>query len=93
MFIFSTHHLVLSKIMFLSMPIHLTGVSCPLLKFFSPYQVLHNFSTGVLLEVVLPCPSFLTECFRLGSPSLYSFLESIQPRKVLWFHSFAKEAT
>ena len=39
------------------------------------------------------CPSFLTECFRPYSPSLYSFLEFVQPLKVLWFHSFAKEAT
>ena len=43
----------------------LTGVSCPLLKLFSSYQVLHNFSTGVLLEFVLPCSSFLTECSQI----------------------------
>ena len=42
---------------------HLTEVLCPLLKFFSSYQVLHNFSTGVLPEVVFPCSSFLTSVF------------------------------
>ena len=38
-----------------------------LLKFFSPYQVLHPFSTGVLHKVVLPCSSLLMECFQLHS--------------------------
>ena len=37
--------------------------------------------------------SFLTECFRLCSPSLYSFLEFVQPLKVIWIHSFVKGAT
>ena len=106
----------------LFMLIHLTGVSCPLFKFFSSYQVSHLFSTGVLSEFDLscslfisfqpeclhlllvhcnpflmsvnlqgsrnvPCSSFLTECFQPRSAPLYSLL------KVLWFHSFVKEAT
>ena len=102
MFIFSTHHLVLSKIMFLSMPIHLTGVSFPLLKFFSPYQVLHNFLTGVLsiyilrfnLEVFFRnvlCPSLLTECFRLCSPSLYSFLNLFNLSRLFGFTRLSKK--
>ena len=33
--------------------IHLTGVLCHLFKFFSSYQVLHLFSTGVLPEFFL----------------------------------------
>ena len=45
----------------LSCAYHLTGVLCPLVKFFSPYQVLHLFSTGVLSEFVLLRSSFLTE--------------------------------
>ena len=81
------------KIMFFLLLIHLTGVLCPLLKFFSSYQVLHPFSIGVLPEFVLPCSSFLTECFQLRSSSLYSFFQFPQPPKVLWFHSFVKEAT
>ena len=46
--------------------IHLTGVSCPLFKFFSSYQVLHLFSTGMLSEFDLPCALFILfqpECF------------------------------
>ena len=41
----------------------------------------------------VPCSSFLTECFQLCSSSLYSFFQFVQPLKVLWFHSFVKEAT
>ena len=41
----------------------------------------------------VPCSSFLTECFQLCSSPLYSFFQFIQPLKVLWFHSFVKEAT
>ena len=39
--------------------IHLTGVLCHLSKFFSSYQVLHLFSTGVLSEffILIPCPA------------------------------------
>ena len=40
--------------------IHLTGVLCHLFKFFSSYQVLHLFSTGVLSEFVLPCSLFIS---------------------------------
>ena len=40
--------------------IHLTGVLCHLFKFFSSYQVLHLFSTGVLLEFVLPHSLFIS---------------------------------
>ena len=47
----------------------------------------------ILLYLVLTCSSFLTECFQFCSSPLYSFLEVVQPRKVHWFHSFAKEAT
>ena len=61
----------------LFMLILVTGVSCPLLKFFSSYQVLYHFSTGVLTEVVLPCSSLLTECFQLHLSPLYSFLEMV----------------
>ena len=144
----------------LFMLIHLTGVSCPLFKFFSSYQVLHLFSTGVLSEFDIPCSlfisfqpewfqfllvhcahhsqlcnlqgshgvpcfSFLPVCFhipfdplsscsiffnlqRFSQCSLFLFdngvfstlfifvaflLSFVQPRKVLWFHSFVKEAT
>ena len=42
------------------MLIHLTGVLCHLFKFFSSYQVLHLFSTGVLSEFVLPCSLFIS---------------------------------
>ena len=65
--------------------------------------LLYLVLTGVVSIYILPfnlkvfrnvlCPSFLTECFRPCSPSLYSFLEFVQPRKVLWFHSFVREAT
>ena len=37
------------------------------------------------------CPSFLTECFRPSSPSLYSLLEFVQPRKVLGFTYWSKK--
>ena len=40
--------------------IHLTGVLCHLFKFFSSYQVLHLFSTGVLSEFVLPYSLFIS---------------------------------
>ena len=40
--------------------IHLTEVLCHLFKFFSSYQVLHLFSTGVLSEFVLPCSLFIS---------------------------------
>ena len=39
--------------------IHLTEVLCHLFKFFSSYQVLHLFSTGVLSEFDLPCSLFI----------------------------------
>ena len=45
-------HFVKDHVLFVL--IHLTGVSCPLLKFFSPYLVLYHFSTGVLFEFGLP---------------------------------------
>ena len=38
--------------------IHLTGVSCLLLKFYSSYQAVYHFSIEVLSEFVLPCSSF-----------------------------------
>ena len=44
------------KIIFFPLLIHLTGALCSLLKFFSPYQALHLFSTRVLSEI------FLTSC-------------------------------
>ena len=44
----------------LFMLIHLTGVLCHLFKFFSSYQVLHLFSTGVLSEFDLPCSLFIS---------------------------------
>ena len=40
--------------------IQLTGVLRHLFKFFSSYQVLHLFSTGVLSEFVLPCSLFIS---------------------------------
>ena len=40
--------------------IHLIGVSCHLFKFFSSYQVLHLFSTGVMSEFVLPRSLFIS---------------------------------
>ena len=52
----STNHLVLSRSCNFSFLIRLTGVSCPLFKFFSSCQVLPPFSTGVLSEIFLtPC--------------------------------------
>ena len=89
---FFSHHLELwGSCSF--MLIHLTGVLCPLLKFFSSYQVSYHFSTGVLPEFVLPCSSFQMECFQLRSSLLYSFFPVVQPLVGLWFHSFVKEAT
>ena len=49
--------------------IHLTGVVHPLFKFFSSYQVLHLFSTGVLSEFDLPCSLFI-----LFQPEWFQFL-------------------
>ena len=43
----STHLLVLSGSCSFFLLIHITGVLCPLLKFFSPYEVFHLVSTGV----------------------------------------------
>ena len=57
------------------------------------YHVLPPFSTEGLSEFVLPCSSFLTECFQPCSSSLYSFFQFVRPRKVLWFHLFVKETT
>ena len=49
-------------------------------------------SIGVLPEVVLPCPSFLTECFQLHSFPLYSFFhEFVQPLKVRGFTRLSKK--
>ena len=79
------------NIMFFPLLIHLTGVLCPLLKFFSSYQVSYHFSTGVLPEFVLPCSSFLTECFQLCSSSLVSFFHFAQPLKVHGFTRLSKK--
>ena len=49
--------------------IHLTEVLCHLFKFFSSYQVLHLFSTGVLSEFDLPCSLFI-----LFQPEWFQFL-------------------
>ena len=66
---------------FLFMLINLTGVLCPLLKFFSSYQVLHLFSTGVLSEIFLtPCaillivPEAVCCWFRQVSSHLVKFM-------------------
>ena len=40
--------------------IQLTEVLCHLFKFFSSYQVLHLFSTGVLFEFDRPCSLFIS---------------------------------
>ena len=40
--------------------IHLTRVLCHIFHFFSSYQVLHLFTTGVLSEFVLPCSLFIS---------------------------------
>ena len=60
--------------------IHLTGVSCPLFKFFSSYPVLHLFSTRVLSKFVLPCSLFIS-----FQPEWFNPFLSI----VLVIHSFA----
>ena len=74
--------------------IHLSGVLCPLLRFFSSYQVLHLFSTGVLSEFVLPYSFFSQRSvFQLLPPPLLSFFLFVQPLKVIHFHSFVKGAT
>ena len=49
--------------------IHLTEVLCHLFKFFSSYQVLHLFSTGVLSEFDRPCSLFI-----LFQPEWFQFL-------------------
>ena len=81
---FSTHLLVLVKIMFFPLLIHLTRVLCPLLMFFSSYLVLHLFSTEVLSEFVLPCSSFLSNCFFFN----FSHLRGIIPFKLFNFSRF-----
>ena len=45
----------------------------------------------MLSEVVLPCSSFLTECFQLCSSSFYSFFQFVQPLKVHGFTRFSKK--
>ena len=60
--------------------IHLTGVLCHLFKFFSSYQVLHLFSTGVLSKFVPPCSLFIS-----FQPEWFNPFLSI----VLVIHSFA----
>ena len=75
----------------LFMLIHLTGVLCPLLKFFSSYQVLHLFSTGVLSEFVLPCFSFLTECFQLRPSLLFSSLNQFNLARFFGFTRLSKK--
>ena len=56
--------------------IHLTGVLCPLLKFFSSCQASCHFSTGVLLEIILLSSLFIsTRVFSFPScPLRLSFL-------------------
>ena len=69
------HLLVLSRsCSFHDCPFNRSAV--PSFQVLSPYQVLIQFlffSTGVLSEFVLPCSSFLTECFQLRSSPSYSF--------------------
>ena len=77
MLIFSTHHLVFQRSCFFhDWPFNRSVV--PSFQVLSPYQVLIQFlffSIGVLPEVVLPCSSFLTECFQLRSSLLFSLLK------------------
>ena len=72
-------------------PSSLSGVLCPLLKSFSSYQVLHLFSTGVMSEFVLPCSSFLMECFQLCSSPLYSFLKLVNLARFSGFTRLSKK--
>ena len=51
----SSTHLLVCQDLVLFVLILLTGVLCPLLKFFSSCQVFHLLSTGVLLEFVVLC--------------------------------------
>ena len=64
MLLSSTHLFVLSgSCSFHAYPFNRSVV--PILhKFFSPYQALQLYSTRVLPQVVLPCPSLLTEVFN-----------------------------
>ena len=50
----------IAKIMFFSLLIHPTGVLCPLLKFFSSYQVFHLISTGVFRCTSCPLQPFFS---------------------------------
>ena len=60
--------------------IHLTRVSCPLLKFFSSYLVLYHFSTGVLFEFGLPWSPSLTGAFSIYIfPSTSRFRNALCP--------------
>ena len=67
---------------------HYTGV---VIFFWFLKLLFHVFQPTRFSNV--PCSSFLTECFQLCSSLLYSFFQVVQPFKVLWFHSFVKEAT
>ena len=71
--------------------IHLTRVLCHLFKFFSSYQVLHLFSTGVLSEFDLAL--FLvylvsTRVVPIPSCPLYSTFIALQPPRFTWCSLF-----
>jgi hypothetical protein len=79
----------------LSLLIHLTGALCPLFKFFSSYQVLLLFSTGVLPKFLHSHSSSILshpEWFWI-LPCFMQLLMILHPLKVLCFHSFVQEAT
>ena len=78
---FSSLIILLGKIMFFSLLLHLTGVLCHLFKFFSYYQLLPIVSIGVLSEILLtPCaiPSIVLEAvccwFHQVSSHLVKFM-------------------
>ena len=62
------------------MRIHLTGVSCPLFKFFSSYQVLHLFSTGVLPEFLILIPSLSS--FNRSGFNIYLITKPLGTRRI-----------
>ena len=77
----------------LFMPIHLTGVLCP---FAQVLFALSSLASHFYRSAVRICSSlflFSNGVFSTSSIFVVFFFKFVQPRKVLWFHSFVKEAT
>lgn len=65
--------------------IHLTGVLCPLLKFFHFIKPCISFQPECCSNLFFLVLFFLTECFQLRSFSLHSFFQFVQPLKARGF--------